>query len=1261
MSSTTAVQQSGLYQKVMVNGESLSGLASRFSTTTAIIKEANPNLGDTSDDTILHYTYVYVPRPIQTQGNSAESSEVVLTTNVLKPIIDQIKPKLCEILYKINEFDKNTASLTIKTNDQQKKDQAELIYTHYNVIWGINVYTFKEAPNDAYVGYKKKIFDDYEPVMNQLGMFFRHMTYVYHLFNITHYFEIKQPDKLRDALNFLNSLLNVVIARIDRLLFYLGHEYQMLNGSAQDWVIYQVLTDIVNASFKPLNEYFSKKGEVSFYTFYGINFFSYDLFKKQKWATFESGVDGEKISDECIFDYSNNYASLNTASKLNDIASKIDNDLKKVLDNASSKFTERFNEAQILFTASLLPNLLKQLDEADKGIEEFLKHNSRAKYLYNDRKAMNWGSVLIYSSMSSPYTPGYTMYYSDMYKDIGPMSTTIPGLGVKINTLRDKAKSSLTRAYNTFKQKNKLDTEINRTIAQATNHFYCYNLALVLFYIAGQTRQNIGNLDSLFVNEEALFDDVRARIDDLITISNLSDIQKAQTELIRIQQLIKPYTTKAEEYIEKGRTAGFWIDIAFIVVLAIAISIAAPYALGALTPLIGATAAGVATFAMEVVAFTVAPELFENANRGTRFFDGSVSKFGLSLASTALMFGAFKAVGRMIQGLIGVGRVSNSVALFFINAGANFLTGVLVTAPIFAFELLRAGKNPLQAGNEWGKFLITHAVLASVFALSNTLTENIQKKIYESAFSKSQSFYRSYLEKQWQKYSPEIQQCHTELKNTLAELQVKYNGQFEPNRAVFDQLKQKYQSAINKPKKLLEIYKLIRRDMVRLEANLAREYGYGDPAPDGELLVIEQSIIQMEAWLADAVYMPNQQYPLAISVHDAIPDSANKGLLAIGPDKSVYLARLRYIFEYAQKIRSQSLNDGEIRIVTSDARREFPDIKSLSIEAQYQIEGITDIAQITVVDVEGRTDMTSFAYDREFPVDESMNELSTIPPQAELAVLLKTRYNNYKKLAISEKIRLIKDGTPLSEVERILYIDMLKKGEIVSEYLFRIQPGTDSGPFEFAPKPIVFVGDLFFMQGAGDVRTSKILVGYPEDDLALKPGDWFVVFKNRPGLTDEANFENIRKAFEEYASWDEINPPVVMVKDSFADKQFKAFKKDYKAYFRKKVFGIEVDKYSKGEMDRVWKELEGIEPSWDKLKIIEKLAKQNGKEKKTDPLWALAELLDKYISVFPVVTGKGYTLTYTKRAGIREYVLKGPTKISNLDEVTKIKVEDVFK
>ncbi|MBN2735639.1 MAG: hypothetical protein JXR70_01570 [Spirochaetales bacterium] len=48
-------------------------------------------------------------------------------------------------------------------------------------------------------------------------------------------------------------------------------------------------------------------------------------------------------------------------------------------------------------------------------------------------------------------------------------------------------------------------------------------------------------------------------------------------------------------------------------------------------------------------------------------------------------------------------------------------------------------------------------------------------------------------------------------------------------------------------------------------------------------------------------------------------------------------------------------------------------------------------------------------------------------------------------------------------------------------------------------------------------------------------------------------------------------------------------------------------------------------------------------------------------SVFPVVTGKGYILTYTKRAGIREYVLKGPTELTMLDDVTKIKVEDVVK
>ncbi|MCP4135083.1 MAG: hypothetical protein GY754_29175 [bacterium] len=861
-----------------------------------------------------------------------ESKNTILKSNVYRRLIMMIQPKIREINEQIVIFNRSTFYI-----ERKMKKEKQLIVTHRHLWFGtgknIENRLFRKKESDAYIEYQKEIFKNYKKSMEQMGMFFRGMTYFYHLVFHTEFFEIKQQKKFGDALSFMNAFLNVILGRINKYLFYILHEYQMLNGSFQDWVIYQNIIKLVDLSFGELSKFFSTKGKMNHYTRFPLTFFVYKNMLYSRLASITKGVDGVIINDEFIFNYSVDYSNKSQVNKTRD---KLDDKLNKAAGKMFDDFDTKLAEAQTLYTGHYLKNIRKEISTKKTELNKFLANHPDAKKLK---------------------------------------------MQGEIDTLIANARRGVVEAQDKFNSAKKFNSNVEKSVAGASIKFISLEVALGLYALAGIVKKEVGPFDSLFVNEESFYNDIRQKIKQLVRISEKSDPASAQIQLAELSSQLDQYRLTAQKLIEDGN---FWGDLVAEILILIAVCIltwgigaAVGGMLKALS--ITGTALRVSTFAVDVLSFCVFHEAISKKVHNRKFFNGSIKQFGISLASTAIMFGVFKGMGRIVQRLVKAHAITSKVAVFFISFSANFLTSTIVSAPFFAAQLLANGQN-LFSRREWGKFLITHGITAAMFGLfhvANGRIESIQKRISNSSFHMT-----SRIKGKIQKIKANIQKARieqkiNEIKNIWEKLDKKYKGMVTIDRKLFDEFRQQYQSAANKGKTLLKQLKQIQKDLLTVEYYLKRGSQSLDIAPEGELVAIEHSISQIETWMTQmgkTGYIPDMRYQLACTVHDALPKGA--GIKPINAGKDYYAGLISKLTENAsalQDIKIKDFGKYPIRMIEykPTADMDAADIKGVvKFQALIEKGNMRDLIEITVFDKYGGGQVPSSVLKKEYALQK---------------------------------------------------------------------------------------------------------------------------------------------------------------------------------------------------------------------------------------------------------------------------------------------------
>lgn len=218
--------------------------------------------------------------------------------------------------------------------------------------------------------------------------------------------------------------------------------------------------------------------------------------------------------------------------------------------------------------------------------------------------------------------------------------------------------------------------------------------------------------------------------------------------------------------------------------------------------------------------------------------------------------------------------------------------------------------------------------------------------------------------------------------------------------------------------------------------------------------------------------------------------------------------------------------------------------------------------------------------------------------------------------------------------------------------MVRLHPGDPSGNlYNIALKPVVFFADLFYFQGMGNVTNGKIIIGYNKNQIKITPTDHVFVIEYYEKMFVNSNYANVRKAFELYYKWgkeyetgslttlDNRKVKIDKVKYKWdIENNLKRFRKNYESYGLNKT-----DTKTKAEIDAAWKQIEEALPSEEKYKEL-----KAGKLAGETVLASICDLLDNYLSVASLFSGKEYTFTYTNHIGVYEKLLIGPKDISDI-------------
>ncbi|AEB15492.1 hypothetical protein [Treponema succinifaciens] len=1147
-----------------------------------------------------------------------EENKNVYYLNRLEPLLMQLKPRLNYLLYQMKRFDENTEKILKNINNNQK-DYTEL-FTHRTFF--INDLSFKYdfQVNKAWGKYKKNVFEKYSGAMKNVGMFFRDVTYIGYVINTLPKEWITKEDKIIDALSFANNLFYEIQGRLQKILNFIEYEYSLLCNDASDWFVYQNITKISESFFGNLIKYFSSKDNFNYLvqSYYSFMFdYSYGVLRTKT---------QKKITDEYIFNYSNDFSSLKDKKKIEEIAKELDNKYKSAVDDIEKNGEKNYEDALTNCTTEYLSQVIKQLKDSEIQISDYIKKNKRADKIF------------------SKYKYG-----------------TQTGLRLRLTQLRNVTINQYQLINDTLT--GTVTASISEKLSLANISYYCYNLAVLLFYLAAETKVNIGNIESLFIDEESFFNDVFSQVNELDKITRITDIKKAEKELEIIQNRIEAYKLKANELINQGRSAGAWIDIAFAVVIGIGVMIVAPYAVGFLAGALSGTAQAVAIAQTvgvlgSAALVTGASQLFNYLDRGQI---PTISETAYSFGMNVVSFATFGIVGKGVSSLLKAGAITNKVAICFIGATANFATSMVMTSVPFMIQLKQTGNGQIfeGRGKEWLKFTATQAAFAGLFALSGSILEGFTQKITYKGYNAGEKIYVKNVEAKFSTYEKTIGGYYKTIKQQVENLEKRYQGKIELTKENFNEMKSQYEQALKCPKELLKFLKGISKDLAKAELMLRKEYGYSVPCQEGELALLEQAIIDIENTLDSMLFIDNHDYELACR----ICDNVSKTVCQISETKTIYFGKLEEIINNLDKVNQINFYGGSVRVTKSPALEYFPDTKVLQIESKYTVKSGDVVNKIDVIDFDGKSDMALCKYENHFDIKDIKNAVYKIEPFAETFIKVHVdEYNNFYKLSDEKMVERIRNAPPmdngphfsypLTEYERNVFIELEKSGMIKPTRMVRLHPGDPSGNlYNIALKPVVFFADLFYFQGMGNVTNGKIIIGYNKNQIKITPTDHVFVIEYYEKMFVNSNYANVRKAFELYYKWgkeyetgslttlDNRKVKIDKVKYKWdIENNLKRFRKNYESYGLNKT-----DTKTKAEIDAAWKQIEEALPSEEKYKEL-----KAGKLAGETVLASICDLLDNYLSVASLFSGKEYTFTYTNHIGVYEKLLIGPKDISDI-------------
>lgn len=256
-----------LYKKIYVNNNSLEEISKQYQISIEQFKNINPQYKNyNNSDKISGCVYVLTP----------VSRDTKLESFIYIPEIEQLKPRLETVVADIWNFNDSTKNILKQLSEKQKSENKiplNEIFTHLNFVKTDMELDVCYADNRAWSTYKKQVFNEYKQCMDDLGYYFRDISYLCFVINENPKNWITKNDKVESALLFIDNLLFYILSWNKNILNLISFQYELLSGEPSDWVIYQNITDIVNAYLGKIKKYFSRKNNFSYYTITNNKYF----------------------------------------------------------------------------------------------------------------------------------------------------------------------------------------------------------------------------------------------------------------------------------------------------------------------------------------------------------------------------------------------------------------------------------------------------------------------------------------------------------------------------------------------------------------------------------------------------------------------------------------------------------------------------------------------------------------------------------------------------------------------------------------------------------------------------------------------------------------------------------------------------------------------------------------------------------------------------------------------------------------------------
>mgnify|MGYP000398032097 CR=1 FL=1 len=1187
---------------VVPEATTVAAIAGKWKLSQDLILRANPQIQ--SATVVIQPSLLSAPCQISV----GDPKKPVLLHDSLRHARLRIRPLIWEIMKTLIEFDANT-------RDFCEKAPSKDILTHTQ-IWDLNFELDKIVPPGSQKPidiYQRGILSCYQTALTNMGFVFRDLSYLFHFCHHPEMFTVGKPDKVSDALVFSAGLCEILLGRLDDWLSAIRHNYQQLSGRIQDFTFYQAITDLIEGSFGKILPWFSTHGQVNHFTQYPENFLAVLRKDFDEGIPFGNPQDDEPASDLFIFNYERDFAGNKTTDALKKLAGDLDasgdESTKKIWDT----FESRQQEATNYYLGEVFTELRATIKETSDAITSFKASHPKCHKLNMDADLQR--------------------LYGAAVESLDTVARLVAPNGV----------------YGENEQER---------LARAALKTSCYWSGAGLYTLAGFVDKEVDLFDSLFMDEETFFASTRMLFGILIKAGQARDAETGFGILEDFNAAATAHREWAEALAGVTEATGLIRELLVLLALTVVtagVGTVTKAALGGFVTGIraasiatraGRFAVGVGSFATEVVVFTVAMEGIDSAIEERSLFDKSISNFGSSLVSSALMFGAFRFVGRTVGILIAKGNISNALARMALQYTGNYLGLVLVGGVPLIGRLVSEGKDPFSR-DEWGKFLLSQALFAGVFAVAGAMQFRLnatQKKITVNAFRVGSQLRQKWTQLDLQQRAAQIQQARQDIESVWIRLRTKYCVRYELDKKAFDSFLLEYQTAIRKGRVLYKALAELRRDLIGFEASLSKEAPI-DIAPEGELRYIDHSLRMIENMIADVKYIPDFRHALAVTVHKALPNSETRGLARIGQSNRLYRADLRNILENANTLKKLQLNGEPIRLlfnlpkVPSDADERL-DEGSLMVQSSTTLPDGTKVPfDITLIDSKGRNLLPLILSSPALPSPAAKHEMFDKLADAVKPQSLQELQEEFHSLSLAEVQEAIRKADPhfvLSEAQRVEAKSQQKK---LPRFVARLQK-TGYDPVQ---RPMVFVADALDLVGTKDWEQAKTIVGFPTKYIKSESDDglWIIELKD-PLELREATWENLERCFFEYLKWgrelekwDAAGNRTPFLDCTYSDTQLRLF---YSAFMEA---GLERKVADSNEWKKLWSLARDRTPDENAIDVRATELRKQGLLVEQDPLWGLLFCIDKVTST-TLFSGDGYTRTFSGRNGLREYLLTIP-------------------